>query len=194
MIQSANLDMLFQAALTQIRDPRIREQLELIRQGKDSIVLAAELTEESEEELTEEESQNMAAAIREMSIPQKIKLALLGNMVARTFLIRDTNWMVASFVLQNPRLTDSEVYEFARNKDLDQQVFRTIAGDPTWMRSYAVKAAIVGNPKTPVDVSIKWLKHLQDRDLRNLAKSRDIPQVLVGQCKKLLETRSKKPG
>lgn len=196
MIQSANLDLLFQAALTQIRDPRIREQLELIRQGKDSIELPDELTEENEEteELDEESVQNLSAAIREMSIPQKIKLALLGNMTARALLIRDTNWLVAGFVLQNPRLSENEVQEFSRNKDLDQAVFRTIASNATWMRSYSIKVAIVGNPKTPVDISIKWIKHLHDRDLRNLGKSRDIPQVLVGQCRKLMETRSKKTG
>ena len=192
MIQSANLDSLFQSALSQVSDPRIREQLELIQQGKDNIVLDEDLTEESEEELSEEEVTNLAAAIREMSIPQKVKLALLGNMTCRSLLIRDTNWLVAGFVLQNPRLGESEIQEFARNKDLDQMVFRTIAGNSTWMRSYAIKSAVIANPKTPVDISIKWIKHLRDRELRNLSKSKEVPQVLVSQCRKLLETRSKK--
>lgn len=191
MIQSANLDLLFQSALSQIRDPKIREQLELIRQGKDNIELDEELLAE-EEELSEEDTEELEVQIRDMPIPQKIKLALLGNMTCRAILIRDTNWLVAAFVLQNPRLGESEIQEFAKNKDLDANVFRTIANNAQWMRSYAIKSAIVANPKTPPDVSMKWLKHLRDRELRKLGKSRDIPQVLATQCRKLLETRKKK--
>ena len=192
MLLTENLDKLFQSALTQVEDPRILEELELIRQGKDNIELPEEFLKEGDEELTEEETNNLSAAIRDMSIPQKVKLALLGNQVARSLLIRDTNWMVAGFVLENPRLGESEVQEFAKNKDLDQMVYRTISGNSQWMRSYSIKHAIVSNPKTPQDIAIKWIKHMRDRDLRNLSKSKEIPQIIATQCRKLMETRAKK--
>ena len=180
--------------MVQVEDERIRDQLELIRQGKDSIVLDLELTRDldDDETLDEEQAQNLGGKIREMGVAEKIKLAMLGNSVARGILIRDTNWQVASFVLANPKITDSEINDFAKNANLDELVFRAISKNSQWMKNYSVKHGIVSNPKTPVDVSIRWLKYLKDKDLKNLGKSKGIPQVISGQCKKLLEKRSKK--
>ncbi len=194
MIRSSSLDKLFASALTQVEDVRIRAELELIMSGNDDIVLPDELTDPIDEEIDidEEEEGTLAAQIREMSIPHKVKLALTGNKLARGLLIRDNNWMVASFVLENGQLTEGEVQEFAKNANLDQLVFRAIASRADWMRSYATKASLVSNPKTPVDVSIKWLKHLKDKDLRNLSKSKGVPQVITTQSRKLVEKRSKK--
>ena len=194
MIGSASLNSLFEQALVQVSDERIREELELIRQGKDTIVLDLALTKELDEDETlgEEETQTLSGKIRDMGIPEKIKLAMLGNSVARGLLIRDPNWMVASFVLSNPKITDGEIHDFAKNANLDELVFRSIAKKSAWMKNYSVKQAIVSNPKTPVDISIKWLKFLKDKDLKNLAKSKGIPQVIASQCKKLIEKRSKK--
>lgn len=191
----ASLQKLFQQATSQIRDPKILEQLEAVMEGRDDIILPEILlADATDEDVDEEKSANLAALIREMTVPQKIKTALLGNMVARSILIRDTNWMVANFVLQNPRLSETEIHDFAKNTNLDDQVFRAIANDAEYMKNYSIKLNIVSNPKTPVDVSLKWLKHLQTKDLRNLGRSKGIPQVIVGQCRKLLETRTKKGG
>ena len=178
MIATSNLDALFTQAIAQVEDERIREQLELIRQGKDSIVIDDEFLDDSsdDEELDEESLQNLAGKIREMNVASKIKMAMLGNKIARGILIRDSNWQVAGFVLANPRITDNEIHDFANNANLDEMVFRAIAGKSQWMKNYSVKQALVGNPKTPVDVSIKWLKFLKDKDLKNLAKSKGIPQ------------------
>lgn len=194
MIRSSSLDKLFASALTQVEDVRIREQLQLIMEGRDGIELPDELTIpiDDDEEIDEEMAQTLAAQVREMTIPEKVKLAMLGNKVARNILIRDVNWMVAGFVLENPKITENEIFEFAKNTNLDDNVFRSISNRPQWVKSYSVKAALVANPKTPVDVSVKWIKHLKDRDLRQLGKSKNIPQVIATQCRKLLETRKKK--
>jgi hypothetical protein len=118
-------------------------------------------------------------------------MALLGNQIARAILIRDTNRQIAQFVLSNPRITDTEILEFSKNANLDESVLRSIATCEEWMKHYSVKLGILSNPKTPVDISIKWIKYLQSKDLRGLAKSRGVPQVIVSQCRKLLETRQK---
>ena len=60
------------------------------------------------------------------------------------------------------------------------------------MKIYPIKVALVSNPKTPLDISVKWLKHIKDKELRILAKSKNIPSALVNQCRKLLELRAKK--
>lgn len=136
-----------------------------------------------------EETDNFYVRVKELNVPAKIKLALYGNKTARTLLIRDTNKLIPLFVLQNSRLTEEEVLEFARNTNLDEQIFRNISSNGAWLRHYPIKLALVSNPKVAVDIALKWVKHLQERDLRRLAKSKNISQVVVSQCRKLLEKR-----
>jgi hypothetical protein len=182
------LDKLYDTLLAEETDDSVRSSIAAVRAVKDNINLPVELI---NEDISEAKEAPLHAQIKEMGIPQKIKLALLGNQMARGLLIRETNKQIPLFVLQNPRLTENEVYEFARNANLNEQVFRTIAGNAQWMKSPSVKYAIVSNPKTPMDVSIKWVKYLQVKELRNLAKSKNIPQVVVTQSRKLLEKHNK---
>ena len=192
-MQSQALERLFALASEQAEDAEVRLLLKEIEAQVDGLRLSEELLVEKEDiEPGEEEAyeKSVSVLIRNLSIPEKIKLALKGNSSARTLLIRDSNKLIPMFVLENPRLTDSEVQEFARNKELDEGVLREISKNSTWMRLYSVKHSIVANPKTPIDVSLKWVKFLQDKDLRLLAKSKNIPQVLAGQCRKALEKRN----
>ncbi len=150
------------------------------------ILRSTEETDVAKELLEEEEEGPLYALIKEMSVGQKIKLAAFGNQTARTILIRDPNKLVSLFVLQNARITDNEIVEFARNKDLDEAVLREIAGNGSWMKLYSVKLAIVANPRVPAPLAIKWLGHVHERDLRRLARSKEIPQVVATQANRLL--------
>src|SRR5512143_662064 len=48
---------------------------------------------------------NIQQIIQKMTAPQKIKLALVGGKEARSLLIRDSSKMIATTVLDNPRIT-----------------------------------------------------------------------------------------
>lgn len=148
------------------------------------------LAEEGEEPAGPEKQESLQNLIKAMSIPQRIKLAMFGNQTARTVLLRDTNRIVPPFVLENPRITENEVVEISRNTQIDDVILRAVGNNPQWMKSYQVKLNIVSNPRTPIDLSLKWLKFLRDRELRLLARSKNIPQVIAGQARKLLEKKS----
>ena len=136
-----------------------------------------------------EVGEQILADIKKLTVPQRIKLAIFGNRGVRGQLIRDSNRMVQICVLNNPRLAEEELAEYARNTQIDETVIRKIANTPTWMKIYAVKFALVSNPKTPVDISIKLLKLLQNKDIQRLSKSKNVPQVLATHALKLLEKR-----
>jgi hypothetical protein len=128
-----------------------------------------------------------------MSVSQKIKLALRGNKDARTILIRDNNKLVRRFVIMNPRITDGEVLQLCRNRSADDELIRMIAEDREWLRNYQIKLALVTNPKTPL-VAIRLVGSLGERDLRSLAKSRNVPQAVAVQARRLVVEREKKSG
>ena len=54
-----------------------------------------------------------------MSHPEKYRIALLGGKEERTILIRDRSRQIASLVLRNPKITDSEMDAFAQMRNLD---------------------------------------------------------------------------
>src|SRR5258708_2469767 len=72
--------------------------------------LPEDLLKEEEEEAKEDPNVTDAKAIKaaDMTIPQKIKLAMFGNKTARTLMLREPNRLIQLFVLNNARITDGE--------------------------------------------------------------------------------------
>ncbi len=155
--------------------------------GEDDIEIPKEFLAEPAEG---EEQGNLYSVINDMGIPQKIKLAMFGNKLARAILIRDTNRQVSMVVLQNPGVGEGEVLDFLRNPNLDDQIHRSIVRNGSWMKNYEMKVAVVSNPKIPIDIALKYVKYLNNKDLKNLSKSKNIPQVIATQCKKISQQRS----
>jgi hypothetical protein len=154
-----------------------------------------ELIEESTEELSDDEkqerSQNLQARLGKMSIIEKVKLARLGNVDARSLLVRDRNKLVASAAIRNPKLSDSEVEGFARARNLCDEVMRIISHNRQWTRAYPVKLGLAMNPKCPQPAAIKFLNYLTDRDLGVIMRSRDVPGTISAQARRILTRKGK---
>jgi len=185
----AALNQMFLDAFGDSEDDELMITLRQIASGEDDIELPDALM---NDEGDEAEETNLYVLINEMGIPEKIKLAMFGNKAARGLLIRDSNRQVALFVLQNNRLRESEVVDFAKNTNLDEQIHRAIARNPGWLKGYEIKLGMVSNPKVPPDVSMKFIKHLHIKDLRKLSKSKNIPSAISTGCRKMAEKRGKR--
>ena len=122
--------------------------------------------------------------LADMKLSDKVKLALLGNSVARGLLVFDSNKLIQRCLFKNPRLTLPEVENFSKCTSLDKNVLRLISDSKEWMRYYSVKLNITSNPKTPGDVGIKWLRFINEPELRKLAKSKQVPQLIANTAKK----------
>jgi hypothetical protein len=159
-----------------------------IEAGDDAIAVPGELLVEPEGKRAAP-PQSLWAQILGMGVAEKLKLALRGNKDARTILLRDGSKLIRRFVLQNPRISDSEVISVARNRSADEDLVRTIAQRREWMRNYQVRLALATNPKTPLVIAMKQVSSLDDRDLRMLAKSKNVPQAVAAQARRLLMTK-----
>jgi len=137
----------------------------------------------------EEDETNLSQKIGKMKVSEKIKLGLVGNLQARSILIRDSNKLVAAAVLKSPRITESEVEAVSKSRSVSEDVIRQIAHSKEWTRNYQVKVNLVNNSKTPVGDAIKFLNYLRDKDLGQVAKSKNVPQPVVTAARKLLQTR-----
>ncbi len=144
---------------------------------------------EGEENADLAETANIGAQIARMSVPQKIRIATLGNAYARATLIRDPIKLVSVAAIKSPGVTDIEAARYAANQSLAEEVIRYIAGKREWTKLYGVKVSLCRNPKTPIPESTKLMPFLRERDLQNLGKSKGVPSALVAQARKLIMQR-----
>lgn len=138
------------------------------------------------EEEEDEGRKTLHAMVREMNVAQKIRLALIGDANARKLLIRDPKKMVALAVLKSPRLSDKEIAGFATNRALNEDVVSTIARNRQWTKEYAVRKALILNPKTKMTIAMGFLRTMSKKDLKAISKDRNCSGAVARAAKRML--------
>ncbi|BDG07238.1 hypothetical protein [Anaeromyxobacter paludicola] len=132
------------------------------------------------------EKLNITQRILKMSVSQKIKLATLGNKEARTILLRDSNKLVCMAAATSPRITDLEILGLANSRTVNADVLRYVYTNREFLRTYPIKLALVKNPKVPLPTALKMLFSLQEKDIKELSRDRNVPQTIQSQAKAFL--------
>ena len=134
-------------------------------------------------------SQNILQRIQKLTVSEKIQLALRGGKEIRTILLRDPNKEVCLTVLENPKLTDTEVELIARSRSIPDEALRKITKKKEWMKKYNVMLALLTNPKLPTGIALPLVNELKTKDLALLEKNRNVSEGLRGTAKKILRAR-----
>ena len=125
-----------------------------------------------------------------MNAKDRVKLAMKGDREARSILIRDTNRVVATAVVHNPRVTDQEVENIAAMRTVADEVLRLIALNRNWARSYPIIHNLVRNPRTPIPTVLSTLPRIRTKDLKNLSQNRNVSEATRRQAQRLTQARS----
>ncbi|HYG09903.1 MAG TPA: hypothetical protein VD835_08020 [Pyrinomonadaceae bacterium] len=125
-----------------------------------------------------------------MNVKDRVKLAMKGDREARSILIRDSNKVVATGVINNPRITDKEVESISAMRTVSDEVLRLIAQNRAWARNYSVIHNLARNPRTPIATAINVLMRLQTKDLQNISQNRNVSEAVRRQAQRLAQTRS----
>jgi regulator of extracellular matrix RemA (YlzA/DUF370 family) len=125
-----------------------------------------------------------------MNARDRMKLAMKGDREARSILIRDSNRVVATAVIQNPRVTDQEVENIAAMRTVADEVLRLISMNRNWARSYTIIHNLVRNPRTPLPTVISTLPRIRTKDLKHLAQNRNVSEAARRQANRLAQARS----
>jgi hypothetical protein len=158
--------------------------------GDDVSGFARELVDDSVE-ADEEMQKSLHAMVQKMTVFEKVKLARVGNKEARGLLVRDRNKLVAAAAVRSPKVTDNEILSFAKARNVSDEVLRLIARNPDWTRNYQIKLALAMNPRCPQQTAIKFLNYLQDRELRGIMKSKDVPTAVSTHARRILQRKGK---
>lgn len=136
--------------------------------------------------------QNILQKIQTLTVSERVQLAMKGSREVRGILIKDTNKEVMLSVLDNQKITDTEIELIARSRSIHEEALRRISKNREWLKCYAVVHALVTNPKTPPGISVALIGDLKTKDLIILEKNKNVPEVIRGATKRLLQARKPK--
>lgn len=142
-----------------------------------------------EEDSVSNERVSMINRILKMGMKDRVKLGMKGDREARNILIRDPNRIVAQAVINNSRITESEVEKIASMRSVPEDVLRIIAINRNWVRNYQIMHKLAQNPRTPISQVISILTRLQLKDLIAISKNRNVSDAVRRQAFRLSEAR-----
>lgn len=140
----------------------------------------------------DEENLTIAQRIQKMNVGQKVKFAMKGDKEYRTILIKDTNRDVFMAVLKNPGIKENEIEMLTKNTGTNVEILRAIGNNREWVANRNILNGLVMNPKTPLNLSIRFLSRLGRKDIEFIAKSRSLPVALRNNAKRMISSKARK--
>ncbi|HEU4710705.1 MAG TPA: hypothetical protein VFS76_04030 [Pyrinomonadaceae bacterium] len=125
-----------------------------------------------------------------MNARDRMKLAMKGDREARGILIRDSNKVVCTAVVKNPRITDQEIENISAMRTVAAEVLRLVSMNRTWARSYTIIHNLARNPRTPIPTAMGILPRIRTKDLVTLSQNRNVSETVRRQAFRLMQTRS----
>jgi hypothetical protein len=125
-----------------------------------------------------------------MTVKDRVKLGMKGDREARGILIRDSNKVVATAVMHNPRINDHEVENIASMRTVSEEVLRLVGMNHAWARSYPIIHNLARNPRTPMATAVHILSRIRTKDLKSIALNRNVSEAVRRQAYRLAEMRA----
>ncbi len=167
----------------------VRDLLEAISKNEDVEVKPAEIIEQEIKKKID-----IREKIKRMSVSERLRLAMRGNMEARSILIFDAVPMVAKAVINSPRVTKIEIERWAAMRIMEEEILIEISKNKTFMRNYNVRLALIYNPHTPLNLVIKMMSTLNERDIKALSKSKAVPSAVTNIAMQKVSQAAKRRG
>ena len=143
----------------------------------------------SEEIKYERRTLSLLQRLQKLKVGERIQLALKGGREIRSVLLRDANKEVVLTVIENPKITDSEIEIIVKQKTSSDELIRAISKKKEWLKNYSIVYALVTNPKTPVAIALKHISNLKIKDLLMLERDKNISGAVRETAKKLVAAR-----
>jgi hypothetical protein len=140
---------------------------------------------EEEEEGETRSRQPLWKLIEDMSVAQKVRLAMVGTTEARRILVRDVKAVVSLSVLRSPKLNTKDVAKFATDKAISKDVIHAIARSREWTKSYAVKLALLWHPKCPATRASHFVRYMHRKDIVALSRAKDVAGYVKSEARRI---------
>ena len=129
---------------------------------------------------------------RDLRLGDRMTLARLATASVLPLLLVDEDARVTEAALQNPRLREEDLVRVVRRDDVPKILLECCAQSSRWSQDYAVRLALVLQPRTPLPVALLQITSLVPRDLRRIADAAELRPLVRSAAQGVLEKDS--PG
>jgi len=183
------------ATLSGVADPApVDEVVDAV--GGSEQETAESLDDEEEDEFSNEYAATQTLSKQQIAMElgtgEKVKMAMTGDKEWRSILIKESNKMVSSAVMRNPRITEGEILFLAQNRSSSEDTIREILLNREWLKNYSIRHALIEHPRTPLPQAIRFLNTMNEKDIRMLAKSRNVSSAIVNNCRRMIAAKSQR--
>jgi hypothetical protein len=133
----------------------------------------------------------LADLLRDMRLGDRITLAKIATPSVLTALLADADARVTEAALINRRLREEDLVVALRRSDVRPSLLQSVAASPRWSQCYAVRLALVLQPRTPLAVALAQISSLVRRDLLRLRETVGIRPLLYAAAGVVLERPKK---
>ena len=114
----------------------------------------------------------------DMRLGDRITLARLATPALLPPLLADADARIVEAALQNARLREEDLVAALRRQDSVRALAEGVVSSHRWNASYAVRLALVLQPRTPLPLALQQISSLVPRDLRRVAEQADLPPLV----------------
>lgn len=124
----------------------------------------------------------------ELRVGEKVTLGKIATPGVLAGLLADPEAKVIRACLQNPRLREEDLVTAVRQEAAPRALLEAVPESWRWRESYAVRLALVLQPRTPLGVSLAQISSLLPADLLRVAETPELPPLVqitaqrVGAC------------
>ena len=112
--------------------------------------------------------------LSELRLGERITLARLATPALLRALLADPDPRVLETALRNPRVREEGVVLAVRRATASRALLESVAASSRWQESYAVRLALVLQPRTPLGLSLGRISALLRRDLLRVAENDEL--------------------
>jgi hypothetical protein len=121
-----------------------------------------------------------------MRLGDLITLSRIGPRRVTSRLLYSGDARVRASGLHNPRLRDGDVCAVLESDEAPREIASEILQVHRWAHSYQVRRAIVRSSTTPHPISLALIAEMNPGDLKDLARSDDVPPLVSAVARRIL--------
>jgi hypothetical protein len=123
----------------------------------------------------------------DMRLGDRVTLARLATPALLPALLADGERQVAESSLLNPRLREEDLVTALRKDGVTPALVEATAVSSRWAANYAVRLALVLQPRTPLPLALQQISSLVPRDLRRVADETALRPLVRAAAREVLE-------
>jgi hypothetical protein len=128
--------------------------------------------------------------LADMRLGDRVTLARLATPSLLPALLADSERQVTESTLLNPRLREEDLVAALRREDARTVLVESTAVSSRWASNYAVRLALVLQPRTPLAVALQQISSLVPRDLRRVAEEPGLRPLVRAAAQEVLAGRT----